>query len=885
MKPGDTVSRYRILGKLGTGGMGVVYRAEDTRLHRPVALKFLPPESLGEADRQRFLNEARAAAAVQHPNICPIYDVDEADGQIFIAMACVEGKTLADRVAEGPMDIVAAARIGAQVAAGLEAAHRQGIVHRDIKGGNILVDDDGHASILDFGLALRSAATRLTDVGSAIGTPAYMSPEQAMGKAVDFRTDIWSLGVLLFEMVTGVRPFRREHHAAVSYAIVHDPTPPVAGLRPATPPEMRRLIETALNKEPGDRWQSAQAMVEELRKIAGDSGSSVAVGGDTTRTMVAGEFTAPGAAPKPAWRAKPGLAWLALAAIVLASGVAYKFYPGNARGGPASSVTALTAERQVAVLPFQMTGGDPKVAAVADGMAELLTGALSNELLFHGKVTAVPASEIRARQINTAAEARRIYGVNLVVSGSARPASGQSGASQGGVEFTLNLIDTSSADAQRIRQISAKTVVWDPEHPAESKSLLVDQLSRMLNFELTPLEKKAVTAGDSGAAGAYQAYLEGRGLLARFDVPGNTDKSITAFQKAIAADPNYALAYAGLGEGYWRKLREDKNRLNGDLAVTNAEKAVQLDGSLAITHTILGQVYGTLGRRQEAIAHLKKALEIAPNNAEAPRQLASLLAEMGKVKEAEASYIQATKARPTDWYGYSLLAVFYMQQERYADAEKAFFAAQTLTPDNDLIYRNLAGLFILQGHYGEAEKRLQKALSLRTHPSTYAMMASARFFGHRYEEATAAMETAIELNASDPSFWGNLGIYYSWTTGSQGKAPAAFQKAIEMTQKALEVMPDDDRAKANLAEYKARTGDARGALAQLGKLSPQGLKTRATSVVLVYELTGHRADAIRVVREEVSAATLHQIRDDPDLARLWADAALQKALASRPKNK
>lgn len=877
MKAGDTVSRYRILGKLGAGGMGVVYRAEDTRLNRAVALKFLPPDSLGEVDRQRFLNEARAAAAVQHPNICPIYDVDEADGQIFIAMAYVEGKTLAEKVAAGPMDIVAAARIGAQVAAGLEAAHRQGIVHRDIKGGNILVDDDGHVSILDFGLALRSDATRLTEAGSAIGTPGYMSPEQAMGKAVDFRTDIWSLGVLLFEMVTGVRPFRREHHAAVSYAIVHDPTPAVAGLRPATPPEMRRLIETALNKKPEDRWQSAQAMAEELRKIAGDSGTSVAMGGDTTRTMVAGEFTVPGVVPSQGWRGKPKMVGLALAAIVVAAGIGYKVYPSGR--GAANEVTALTAERQVAVLPFQVTGGDQKVAAVADGMAELLTGALSNDLLFHGKVTAVPASEIRARQISTAAEARRIYGVNLVVSGTARAVA------RGGVEFTLNLIDTSSADAQRIRQISAKTAVWDPEHPAESKSLLVDELSRMLNFELTPVEKKAVTAGDSGAAGAYQAYLEGRGLLARFDVPGNTDKAIAAFQKAVAADPNYALAYAGLGEGYWRKLREDKNRVNGDLAVTNAEKAVQLDGSLAITHAILGQVYGTLGRRQEAIAHLKKAIEIAPNNAEAPRQLAPLLAEAGQVKEAEESYIQATKARPTDWYGYSLLAIFYMQQERYADAEKALHEAQTLTPDNDLIYRNLAGLFILQGRYADAEKNLEKALSLRTHPSTYAMIAGARFLGHRFQEATAAMETAIELNASDPSFWGNLGIYYSWTKGSEGKAPAAFQKAIEMTQKALEVIPDDDRAKANLAEYKARTGDARGALAELQKISPQGLKTRATNVVLVYELTGHRADAIRVVRDELSAATLYQIRDDPDLARLWADPALQKALASRQKNK
>src|SRR5262249_46799760 len=227
VKPGDIISRYRIMAPLGKGGMGVVYRAEDLRLNRPVALKFLPHHSISERDQRRFLQEARTAAAARHPNICPIYDIDEADGEVFIAMAFLEGETLHRRISRGPLGPGHAAEIAIQIANGLECAHQLGIVHRDIKGANIMIGPGGHASILDFGLALLSGATRITGPGHVVGTSAYMSPEQARGLAVDRRTDIWSLGVVLFEMLSGTLPFRRDHPAAVLHAILSDPVPPL----------------------------------------------------------------------------------------------------------------------------------------------------------------------------------------------------------------------------------------------------------------------------------------------------------------------------------------------------------------------------------------------------------------------------------------------------------------------------------------------------------------------------------------------------------------------------------------------------------------------------------------------------------------------------------
>ena len=276
MNPGDTISRYRIIGPLGKGGMGVVYQAEDTRLNRPVALKFLPADSLTPQDRFRFLNEARAAAAARHPNICPIYDVEDVDGTVFIVMAYLEGETLHKRLRRGPFEIAEAVDIATQIAGGLECAHQLGIVHRDIKSANVIVGAGGHASILDFGLALVSGETRLTTDGQTVGTAFYMSPEQAQGHAVDRRTDLWSLGVVLFEMLTATLPFRRDNASAALHAILHDEIPDIAALRPGVPHEVIRVVRKALARNPGERYQTAAEMARDLKRIQSTSNASQA---------------------------------------------------------------------------------------------------------------------------------------------------------------------------------------------------------------------------------------------------------------------------------------------------------------------------------------------------------------------------------------------------------------------------------------------------------------------------------------------------------------------------------------------------------------------------------------------------------------------------------
>ena len=272
---GKTISHYKILEKIGSGGMGIVYKAQDLKLDRFVALKFLPPHlTSSEDEKQRFIHEAKAASALQHNNICNIHEIDETeDGQLFICMDYYEGDTLDKKIKEKPLPIEEAIDISIQIAQGLAKAHEKDIVHRDIKPANIMLTSDGVVKILDFGLAKLSTQTKLTKESTTLGTVSYMSPEQAKGEEVDYRTDIWSLGVILYEMLTGQLPFKGEYESAVIYSILNDTQEPVTGLRSGVPMELERIINKCLQKNPEDRYQHVDELIVDLRSIKRESTS------------------------------------------------------------------------------------------------------------------------------------------------------------------------------------------------------------------------------------------------------------------------------------------------------------------------------------------------------------------------------------------------------------------------------------------------------------------------------------------------------------------------------------------------------------------------------------------------------------------------------------
>ncbi len=830
--------------------MGVVYRAEDLRLQRTVALKFLPPHSVDDRHKQRFLEEARNAALLQHPNICPIYEVDEADGTLFFAMAYLEGKNVWEKLGGGRLTIGESLNIAIQVADGLEEAHQRGIVHRDIKSSNIIVSAKGHAYILDFGLALRDGANRVTIQGARVGTPAFMSPEQAQGLPIDHRTDLWSLGVVLFEMLTGKLPFARDSEVALVHAIIYDQPPSLKSESPDASPELESVLQRSLAKDPALRWQRARDIATELRRIRDMRDA------DPTRSLILEE-----SAVRPRFPLRRSVLAAAAAAPVLAA-AAYFGRRWLPIGGP-----AIPAQSNIAVLPFQVIGSDQNLSAITDGLVEVVTAKLGM-IDLPGNALVIPASEIRSRKISSPNEAKRIYGANLVITGSAQLLKQL-------VQITVALVDPS-----KMRQLGADSFSQDVENPIALRDRVLSSVLRLMQVHLSRLESEQTGQGDTSNPDAYADYLKGTGYLSRYDVPGKLDMALESFQSALRHDPNYALAYSGLAGVYmWKGAGGDRDW--ADLAIKNAARAVELQRRLAATHATLGAVYGKFGREDEAIAEFQSALKISPGNGEVYRDLAQVLENQGRYTEAEAMFQESLKKRPGDWLGHLLLALFLERRNRYAESETEFQRAIQLTPDNPIAYRNLGALYRIQGRYPDAVNQLQKALSIEPTASLYSALGVVYFFQHRYPAAADAVKTAINRDQGRYFFWGNLGMIYQEMPGMKNPMREALRTALELGSKYIQTSPKDYNAHANLAEYHARLREFKEAAAELDTI-PSAVRDRyLLHLALVYELIGERRKASQCLMELPPGSPLSEVQNDPEMQGLWADPEFKNKLQNK----
>ena len=844
------ISHYEILEPIGRGGMGVVHRARDLKLGRLAALKFLAPELLPQDDaRSRFIREARSLSSLSHPHVATVYEVDDVDGKLFIAMEYLAGGTLRSKVAAAKASgtSIPEAQLlewGLGLADGLAHVHARGIVHRDIKSSNAMFDAEGRIKLTDFGLAKVLSSPEESLSSGVAGTIQYMSPEQFGGGTVDQRSDLFSLGVVLYETATGQLPFAGATPMEVATKIMESDATPISDVRPDLPPGFELILGRLLSKAPADRYQSAQDVRDDFARLK-DGRLDFSLLPTRTREI-----------PKVVRRlGAPAFAAVAVAVVL---GVAKLV-------GPAPNVQP--AEKIVLVLPLRSIGGDADQAALCDGLTETITAALTQTRL----LSVVPASE--ARMIDTVQQARQRFGASVVLTGSLQQRGER-------LRLTLNLVD-----AEKSRQLGVETVDVAATRAYEIEDGLMGKVAELVNVAVPSENTDLLARQASSEPKAIDAYLRGKGFLYRYDKPRNVDRALQLFEEAIQVDPDFALAYVGIAEA-----RLGTYRGHGDASMLAAareavERALRLSPDLAAAHAIYGAVLNASTQRREAIVELQRAIDLDPKDTAAYRELAVVYWDLGENDEAERVYKQGIEARPGDWRAYSNLAVFYSKTERNEDAERHFRKAIEIAPDNHLGYKNLGGLLTKLNRFAEAEPLLLKALALNPTSEVASNLGVQYMLAKRYPEAVPVLEEAVRLAQTNGSntyiVWGNLGDAH-WLAGDPAdKARSAYLRAIELAEQALPTCDDPAETNAALGEYFAKIGDAdqsheRIATALEG--SPKNAFVRYEAGI-AYAMLDENARAIEELRAALERGLpLAYLETSPELSKLRRQPELRQLI-------
>ena len=864
---GQTISHYKITDKLGAGGMGVVYKALDLKLERTVALKFLPTDvAVSDRDKQSLLREARAASALDHPNIGVIHGIEESeDHQLFIVMGYYEGETLAQKLKRSVIPVRESLDLAIQIAKGLSAAHARNLVHRDVKPSNIIITNDKLVKIVDFGLARFVATASATQSISSTGTLPYMAPEQILGEAIDQRCDLWALGVILVQTITGSHPFLRPNQGAMTFAILNQPP---AGLE-IIPEAVRSVAYRALSKNPERRYAGADEMLGDLEAALSEIMSSPSPAEEPTLThsVDARELRQyMENASTPRWAVgnsgKARRFLLASIGVVLVA-IAVSFLPpvrerfaGLAYAG---------SEKHIAVLPFTNTGNKPEYEPVAEGLMDSMTNELSNLEAAQKSLWVVPASVVRSRKVSDPAAAFRDLGATMVVQGAIERKGSD-------VSLTIVLIDS-----KRLRQIGSARLEDPSGDLAALQSQAVVHLARMMKVKVP--EGSGAPAG-SVAASAYESYLKALGYLQRYDLPGNPDLAISALNSEVEKDHRFALGYATLGEAYRLKFLMVHDPASVEQAFANSRKALEIDDRLPAVHVTLGKLQTTLGKNELALQEFQKALDINPRDAGALMGLAGVYERMGRIPDAEANYQRAIALRPDYWEGYLALGEFYSRQKRARDSIAQYRRVIELTPDNPEAYSDLGVEYMElkeSGSSAAAEAALQKSIQLAPNYQAYANLGWLYMEQKRYSEAAAAARKAVELNDKDWRVWSNLQLAYTWLKDDENMR-AARAKTLSLLEEYASLNSQEAPVQSMLsmlyAEDKLREKAITRANAALA-LAPKDPWILA-DIAETYDDLGDRKRAIQYARDSLkNGYTLADLQERPALAGLLADPSFR----------
>jgi tetratricopeptide (TPR) repeat protein len=825
---GADVGPYHILRQLGAGGMGVVWLAEDTRLHRKVALKTVKTADADTTEgRQRLMREARAAAALNHPHIATVHDVLDADGKVIVVFEYVEGDTLSARLQRGGFSIAEAVEIAWQLADALAAAHAQGVIHRDLKPSNVVIGPDGRAKVLDFGIARlvpegfdMHATVPGTVGGGLVGTPGYAAPEQYLSRNVDGRADLYALGVILYEMIAGRRPFPGHDAVALATSMLRDPAPKlVSSSNVRVPPSLEALVARLLERDPEKRPASGDEVLVELSPLRDTESSPLA-----RRTVLLRR------------RIPTGVVAAAAIVIALLVGVVARLQWNAMRTGPASPV--------LAVLPFANMTGDAANEYLGAGLAESLITSLASA----PRITVLSRSAVEeSRQQNPdRASFVRALDASYLVTGSVHGAADR-------LRVTLNL---ERPDA---------SIAWGDtvEGPLSNLFDLQKRLATLLGDAIadqTPAGERAEPAAaitDSGSA--QLAYWRGRALLDRRDLTGNVQAALNEFDAALKADPEFAIAHAALAEAQWQMYLQTNDKAWAERAMNATKRALALEPDRPSVQYSAALASFRAGQYAEARAEVERALALQPTYEDAIRLRARILMQQGDVDGGLAEFRRVMALRPNAVAVYSDMAVALYNASRFEAALEALEKAIALSPASAI---NLTRAGATAQQLGDTTKALEyyeRANTIQPRADTFSNMGTIYYGLGDYAKAAAAYEGSLLIRPTSAITNRNLGDAYT-RLGRAGDARAAYRRAVAQAEAEVSISASDARAIARLAVYQAKAGDDAGAVRS---------SRRALNLA--------PKDAYVIHRE----AIVHAIASRPDQAISAIERAMAHGLATR----
>jgi serine/threonine-protein kinase len=883
------VGPYRILGRLGAGGMGEVFLAEDSRLRRRVALKAVTASHAANREaRLRLLREARAAAGLNHPNIAAIYDVLEtdADSGMYIVMEYVEGTSLDEMVRTGPLPVRRVVQIGLELADALATAHAQGIVHRDLKPSNVRLTTAGHVKVLDFGLARTLDDVRvradsdqdtatLTEANQLVGTPAYMAPEQLRGGRGDQKSDIYGLGVVLYELLTGQRPFDGATTLDLAVQAITKGVPDVRTGRPDTPADLAAVIARATALEPHDRLTSAEELHSLLQDVYSEqptpSPSSplppVRLPSPAPTVLASAPLPAP---PKPAWhglQSRPVLVLAAVLALCAVGAVAWRFRPAS-RLGPETRAASV-----VAVLPVAAPTGTPELESTAAGVGEVIAANLG----------AVPGLQVIPRRETTASlgERRNVgrvlqdlapnYVVNAAVDGTPTR-----------YRLEVKLLDAAgNMSWSRIYEGRTDDPFSLPAQVSEDVGRAMADLGAVSRQAIDAVSKKFQKPPTTQPE-AWSYYTDALRFLDRPDIQGNLTRATTLLEEAVKKDPRFALGWAALATACSAQYDETKEqRWITRVQEANLE-ALRLDPDRAETRLALAQMYENTGAYDQAVEEYQRAMALSPSSDLPLRLLGGLCIDAGRLKEAVTVLQQAVDLRPGYWRNWSFLGQAYYQAGRPQDAIKAYYRLLALQPDNTRGHSSLGAVLQEIGRNEEAREHYRRAVDIDNTPSAWSNLGTLEFFDGRHVDAARAYEKAIALDKTEATYHRNLGDA-RLALGRRAEAARAYGEALELVEQQLATNPRDPEVISLRPLLEAKLGrlaDARQHAVTAYALLPENKEVNY-HLCVVAALDGRLDDAAALLGRalergySVRTATL-----DPDLAKLRQVPGVRERLAA-----